>query len=173
MTPDPDNGSQTASHSPVGSERIRGHDAPPGWRMAGRAALAIVVLWGGIIVTAAIEQRLPDDQMWLGHATVHVWTAIIAGLIATVALRLSRCGPTGVLTALVRITAIVATVTSVSAALEVAGAYPTLRRYHDLVDTIGEPAGWLLLGALLAVVGVGLLNTRHSPGVQPESRDSA
>lgn len=109
--------------------------------------------------------------MWFGHAAVHVWTASVAGLVAAASLRISSRHPTRVLTALLRITAVVATVTSVSAALEVVGAYPTLRRYHDLIDTVAEPAGWFLLGTLLAVVAAGLRTARLGSRRIPQLAD--
>lgn len=160
MTPNPDGSSPTTSPDLTRSAPPSGHEAIAGQRIAARAALAIAVLWGGILIIAAVERRLPEDQMWFGHAAVHVWTAIVAGIVAAVALRISRRHPTRVLAALLRITVGVAAVTSVSAALEVVGAYPTLRRYHDLIDTVAEPAGWLLLGTLLAVAAAGLRTAR-------------
>ncbi|TVR17998.1 MAG: hypothetical protein EA387_15560 [Nitriliruptor sp.] len=52
--------------------------------LAGLAATAIVVLWGGILSIAAIERRLPDPHQWYGHAAVHLWTAAITLSIAWV-----------------------------------------------------------------------------------------
>lgn len=171
MTPSPDDSSQTTGTEPTRSARTPRDQAITSQRIAARAALAIAVLWGGILVIAAVERRLPEDQMWFGHAAVHLWTATVAGFIAAVALQISRRDSTRILTALLRITVGVAAVTSVSAALEVVGAYPTLRHYHDLVDTVAEPVGWVLLGVLLAVAIAGLRAARLGSRRIPQLAD--
>jgi hypothetical protein len=125
-------------------------------RLAGLAASAIVVLWGGVLVIAAIERRLPDAQQWYGHAAVHLWTAAIAWAIAWVGfitLRDHRL-PTRALRWSVAAVVAVASFTSVANVLDAVGAYPSLRTFHDRVNAVAAPAGWLLLLVLLVLVVV-------------------
>jgi hypothetical protein len=123
-------------------------------RLAGLAAGAIAVLWGGILVIAAIERRLPDAQQWYGHAAVHLWTVAIAltiALVGSTALRRDQV-PAGWLWRLVRVVVAVASIVAVASALDAVGAYPTLRAFHDRVNAVAAPAGWLLLASLIALV---------------------
>jgi hypothetical protein len=123
-------------------------------RLAGLAAGAIAVLWGGILVIAAIERRLPDAQQWYGHAAVHLWPVAIAltiALVGSTALRRDQV-PAGWLWRLVRVVVAVASIVAVASALDAVGAYPTLRAFHDRVNAVAAPAGWLLLASLIALV---------------------
>jgi hypothetical protein len=123
-------------------------------RLAGLATGAIAVLWGGILVIAAIERRLPDAQQWYGHAAVHLWTVAIAltiALVGSTALRRDQV-PAGWLWRLVRVVVAVASIVAVASALDAVGAYPTLRAFHDRVNAVAAPAGWLLLASLIALV---------------------
>jgi hypothetical protein len=123
-------------------------------RLAGLAAGAIAVLWGGILVIGAIERRLPEAQQWYGHAAVHLWTVAVALTIALVgysALRQAQV-PTGSLRRLVAAVVIIASIVTVASALDAIGAYPTLRAFHDRVNAVAAPAGWVLLAGLLLLV---------------------
>lgn len=123
-------------------------------RMAGLAAGAIAVLWGGILVIAAIERRLPDAHQWYGHAAVHLWTVAVALTIALVgysALRGDQA-PTASLRRLVGAVVLIASIVTVASALDAIGAYPTLRSFHDRVNAVAAPAGWVLLAGLILVV---------------------
>jgi hypothetical protein len=125
-------------------------------RLAGLGAAAIVVLWGGILVVAAIERRLPDAQQWYGHAAVHLWTVVVALTVALVgftALR-GRQVPRGALRWLVGATVAISSIVTVASALDAIGAYPTLRAFHDRVNAVAAPAGWMLLACLIALVVV-------------------
>jgi hypothetical protein len=125
-------------------------------RLAGLAASAIVVLWGGVLVIAAIERRLPDAQQWYGHAAVHLWTVAIAWAIAWVGfitLRDHRL-PARALRWLVAAVVAVASFTSVANLLDAVGAHPSLRTFHDHVNAVAAPAGWLLLLMLLVLLVV-------------------
>ena len=125
-------------------------------RLAGRAAGAIVVLWGGILAIAAIERRLPDAHQWYGHAAVHLWTATIALSIAWVGFAALRDHqvPHGSLRRLVAAVVAVASFVTVANMLDAVGAYPSLRTFHDRVNAVAAPAGWVLLIALLVLVVV-------------------
>jgi hypothetical protein len=125
-------------------------------RLAGLAAAAIVVLWGGILVIAAIERRLPDAQQWYGHAAVHVWTVGVALAIALVAFSALRDNqvPSATLRWLVGAIIPTAWIVVIAGALDAVGAYPTLRAFHDRVNAVAAPAGWVLLAELLTLVVV-------------------
>jgi membrane protease YdiL (CAAX protease family) len=142
-------------------------------RLAGLALGAIVALWGGILVIAAIERRLPDAQQWYGHAAVHLWTVAVALAIAWVgfaALR-DRRVPSGSLRRLLGAVVMIASIVAVASALDAVGAYPTLRAFHDRVNAVAAPAGWVLLAGLILLVVVASateLATRHR---EPSDRD--
>jgi hypothetical protein len=104
-----------------------------GARIARAATLAIVVLWGGILVIAQIEARLPEAHQWLGHLTVHLWTATVAAGIAIGARRAlrDRVVPPGPLASLVAVTVVHAASTSVMNLLDGIGALPGHRALHD------------------------------------------
>jgi hypothetical protein len=123
-------------------------------RLAGLAAGAIAVLWGGILVIAAIERRLPDAQQWYGHAAVHLWTVAVALTIASVGFTALRGDqvPTGWLRRLVGVVVTIASIVAVTSALDAVGAYPTLRAFHDRVNAVAAPAGWVLLASLISLV---------------------
>jgi hypothetical protein len=142
-------------------------------RVAGLAAGAIAVLWGGILVIAAIERRLSDAQQWYGHATVHLWTVAAAATIATVGLTALRDGriPTRPLRRLVGATAAIATVVAVASALDAVGAYPTLRAFHDRVNAVAAPAGWVLLASLVTLVVVGAVGERRAEARDRDGHD--
>lgn len=125
-------------------------------RLAGLAAGAIVVLWGGILVIAAIERRLPEAQQWYGHAAVHIWTvaaALTIALVGFTALRDQQV-PTGSLRRLVAAVVAISSIVTVASILDAIGAYPTLRAFHDRVNTVAAPAGWVLLAGLIGLVVV-------------------
>jgi hypothetical protein len=129
-----------------------------GGRVAGAATLAIVALWGGILVIATIERRLPDPQQWYGHAAVHLWTSGNAAIIAAAGwngLRSQRV-PEGLLRPLVGAGTALATIAAVAGILDAIGAHPTLRGFHDRVNAVAAPTGWLLLASLVAILLVGL-----------------
>jgi hypothetical protein len=123
-------------------------------RLAGLAAGAIVVLWGGILVLAAIERRLPEAQQWYVHAAVHVWTAAVALTIALVGLAALRGHqpPTGTLQRSVGAVVTIASIVTVAGFLDAIGAYPTLRAFHDRVNAVAAPLGWVLLASLIVLV---------------------
>ena len=135
-------------------------------RLAGLALEAIALLWGGILVIAAIERRLPDAQQWYGHAAVHLWTAAVALTIALVGLDMLRGDrvPTRSLRQLVGAVVMIASIVTVASALDAVGAYPTLRAFHDRVNAVAAPAGWALLAGLILLVVVASateLGSRH------------
>lgn len=141
-------------------------------RLAGLAAAAIVVLWGGILAIAAIERRLPDAQQWYGHAAVHLWTAAIALSIAWVGLVALRGHqvPVGSLRRLVAAVVAIASLVTVANVLDAVGAYPSLRTFHDRVNAVAAPAGWvLLIGLVVLVVVASATVLRASP--VPPARD--
>jgi hypothetical protein len=125
-------------------------------RLAGLAAGAIVVLWGGILVIAAIERRLPEARQWYGHAAVHLWTVAAALTIAVVGYRALRGHqvPSGALQRLVAAIVAIAAIVTLASALDAIGAYPTLRAFHDRVNAVAAPAGWVLLAGLITLVVV-------------------
>ena len=135
-------------------------------QLAGLALGAIAVLWGGILVIAAVERRLSDAQQWYGHAAVHLWTVAVTLTIALVgfaALRDDRV-PTGSLRRLLGAVVVIASIVTVASALDAVGAYPTLRAFHDRVNAVAAPAGWVLLAALSLLVVVASateLGARH------------
>jgi hypothetical protein len=133
----------------------------PRW-VAALSAAMIVLLWGGILVIAAIERRLPTDVQWMGHVTVHVWTAANASVIAAAAFRGLRRGwvPGGPLPMLVRAAGVLAIVAVVAGLLDAVGAYPPASAIHDPVNAVAAPVGWMLLLSLALVTLVGLA-TRH------------
>ena len=125
-------------------------------RLAGLAAAAIIVLWGGILAIAAIERRLPDTQQWYGHAAVHLWTAAIALTIAWMGFAALRGHQVsiGSLRRLVAAVVAIASFVTVANVLDAVGAYPSLRTFHDRVNAVAAPAGWVLLFSLLVLVVV-------------------
>jgi hypothetical protein len=127
----------------------------------------IVLLWGGILVIAAIERRLPGGAQWMGHAAVHVWTAANASVIAAAVFRALRRQwvPTGPLPMLLRATGVLAAVAVVTGLLDAVGAYPPASAIHDPVNAVAAPVGWLLLLTLALVTVVGLA-TRHDGAVE-------
>jgi hypothetical protein len=128
-------------------------------RLAALAAAAIVVLWGGILVIAAVERRLPADSQWIGHVIVHLWTAGTAAVIAGVVFTAWRGGriPPGVMRPVVGLSGVLAAIAVVTGLLDAVGAYPSLRAFHDAVNAVAAPLGWLLLANLLLVVAGGLV----------------
>jgi hypothetical protein len=143
-------------------------------RLAGLALGAIAVLWGGILVIAAIERRLPDAQQWYGHAAVHLWTVAVALTIVLAgyaALRGDQM-PTGSLRRLLGAVVLIASIVTVASALDAVGAYPTLRDFHDRVNAVAAPAGWVLLAGLILLVVVASateLGARHREGDDREA----
>jgi hypothetical protein len=135
-------------------------------RLAGLALGAIAVLWGGILLIAAIERRLPDAQQWYGHVGVHLWTVAVTLTITLVgfgALRGDRV-PTRSLRRLLGAVVMIASVWTVASALDAVGAYPTLRAFHDRVNAVAAPTGWVLLAGLILLVVVAStteLGARH------------
>lgn len=132
-----------------------------GRRLSGYAAGAIMLIWGGILVIAQIEQGLPVDRQWWGHAFVHLWTATLAVAIAVVAVRLLRAGrvQSGPLRWATGTTAVLAAGTAVGGYLDAVGAYPTMRAFHDVVTLVAAPVQWLLLASLVGVVIIGVVTT--------------
>jgi hypothetical protein len=126
---------------------------------AGVAAASIVLLWGAIPLIVALEQRLAAEFQWLGHAAFHVWTATTAGVLCAVAFRAVRSHriPPGLLRAVVTAATVVAGVVAATNALEAIAAHPSLRAVHDLLNTVGAPAGWILLAMLVATVIVAVV----------------
>jgi hypothetical protein len=140
-----------------------------GRRLAGAAAMAVTTVWGGILVIAPIERRLPDAQQWYGHAAVHLWT--MAG-----ALVIARAGATWLrddrvedrpLRVLLGTTTVLAVVAAIAGLLDAVGAYPTLRVFHDVVNAVAAPTGWLLLGSLVAIVVAGLTEPLRATSARP------
>jgi hypothetical protein len=142
-------------------------------RVAGLAAGAIVVLWGGILVIAAIERRLPDAQQWYGHLTVHLWTAAAAATIATIGFAAlhDRRIPARPLRRLVGATAAIASFVAIAGVLDAVGAYPTLRAFHDRVNAVAAPAGWVLLASLVTLVIVGSVIERRAEARDEDGHD--
>lgn len=136
-----------------------------GSRVAGFAASAIVTLWGGILVIAAIERRLPEPQRWLGHAAVHIWTVIISAVICMAAVGALRAGrlQAGPLRPLVGTAAVLAGIAVIAGGLDAVGAYPAFRSFHDAVNTVAAPTGWTLLVVLVVTVVAGLADRRPAP----------
>ena len=132
--------------------------------MSRRAATAIAVVWGGILAIAQTEQRLAPEVRWWGHAFVHLWVAVWTTVIAMAAARVLRAGgvPGRTLGIAVGTAFVLSTTAAVANLLEIVGAYPTLRAFHDAVNRVGAPAGWLLLANLVVIVLLG----RHRPGGQ-------
>jgi divalent metal cation (Fe/Co/Zn/Cd) transporter len=140
-------------------------------RLAGLAAGAIVVLWGGVLVIAAIERRLPEAQQWYGHAAVHLWTVAGAFTIALMGYRALRGHRvrSGTLRRLVAAIVAIAAVVTLASALDAIGAYPTLRAF-DRVNAVAAPAGWVLLAGLITLVVVASateLGRRRAPDTPP------
>jgi hypothetical protein len=52
-------------------------------------------------------------------------------------------------------TLVLSTAAAVANLLEIVGAYPTLRTFHDAVNRVGAPVGWLLLANLILIVVLG------------------
>lgn len=135
-------------------------------RLAGLALGAIAVLWGGILVIAAMERRLPDAQQWYGHVAFHLWTVAVTLTIALVwysALRGDRV-PTRSLRRLLGAVVMIASIWTVASALDAVGAYPPLRAFHDRVNAVAAPTGWVLLAGLILLVVVASateLGARH------------
>jgi hypothetical protein len=138
-----------------------------------RAAAVIVALWGGILLIAQVEQMLPPEIRWWGHAFVHLWTATWTAIVVVAAVRLMRTAAIGqrVLQAAVWLTALLASVAAVTGALEVVGAYPDFRPFHDAVNTVAAPVGWLLLGSLTTVMVLTLIPF-DDPGDRPGITDA-
>lgn len=125
------------------------------------AAGAILLIWGGVLLLAAVERGLPPDQRWMGHAAVHVWVAAGAALVAVVALRAARGSARDepLLRPLLLIVVGIAAVVVPASLLDAVGAYPTLRSFHDAVNAVAAPAGWALLASLAVLTVVGLAPT--------------
>jgi hypothetical protein len=136
---------------------VTGRSQPLRTSLSLLAAIAIALVWGGILVIAQIEQRLAPEMRWWGHAFVHLWTATWAAVIAVMAARALRLGPAsrGALRVLAVTALVLATITTVTNLLEIVGAYPTLRAFHDAVNRVGAPVGWLLLANLIVIVMLG------------------
>jgi hypothetical protein len=126
------------------------------------ATTAIAVVWGGILVIAQVEQLLAPELRWWGHAFVHLWTAAWTTIIAVTATRVLRSGRAvgGALRPVVLTACLLAATAAVTNLLEVVGTYPTLRAFHDAVNRVGAPVGWLLLAHLILIVRLG----RHKHG---------
>jgi hypothetical protein len=60
----------------------------------------------------------------------------------------------GSLRRLIAATVAIASTVTVASALDAVGAYPTLRAFHDRVNAVAAPAGWVLLAGLIALVVV-------------------
>lgn len=121
------------------------------------AVAAIAVVWGGILAIAQFEQLLAPEVRWWGHAFVHLWIAAWTPVIAVTAARLMRSGrASGRALRIAVVTALVlSTAAAVANLLEIVGAYPTLRTFHDAVNRVGAPVGWLLLANLILIVVLG------------------
>jgi hypothetical protein len=121
------------------------------------AVTAIVVVWGGVLVIAQVETWLAPEMRWWGHAFVHLWTALWATVIAVTAARAQRSrrvvgGSLGLVVATATVLAGTAAVTNL---LEMVGAHPASRAFHDAVHRVGAPVGWLLLANLIVIVLLG------------------
>lgn len=118
------------------------------------AATAIVLLWGGVLVIAQVERSLPPELRWWGHAFVHLWTAAWATAIAVRATRVRRSHRSagGALGPMLVAATVLAATATVANLLEMVGAHPSLRAFHDAVHRVGAPVGWLLLASLLLIV---------------------
>ena len=135
----------------------RGPARPPGRPPRSPSLLAttaIAVVWGGILVIAQVEQLLAPELRWWGHAIVHLWTAAWTTVIAVTATRVLRSGRTvgGALRPVVLTVCLLAATAAVTNLLEIVGAYPTFRAFHDAVNRVGAPVGWLLLANLILIV---------------------
>jgi hypothetical protein len=138
----------------------RGPARPPGRQPRSPswlATTAIAVVWGGILVIAQVEQLLAPELRWWGHAFVHLWTAAWTTVIAVTATRVLRSGRAGgrALRPLVLTAGLLAASAAATNLLEIVGAYPTLRAFHDAVNRVGAPVGWLLLANLILIVRFG------------------
>ena len=131
--------------------------AVPGTVCAGIAVGAIALLWGAIPVIVALEQRLPSEARWLGHAAFHVWTASISSALCVGAVRALRAQRVEgrLLRPVVIAATIAAGVVAVTNTIEAVAAYPSLRAVHDAINMLGAPAGWVLLALLVAIIVVG------------------
>jgi hypothetical protein len=118
------------------------------------ATTAIAVVWGGILVIAQVEQLLAPELRWWGHAFVHLWTAAWTTVIAVTATRVLRSARAaeGALRPVMLTACLLAATAAATNLLEIMGAYPTLRAFHDAVNRVGAPVGWLLLGNLILIV---------------------
>jgi hypothetical protein len=118
------------------------------------ATTAIAVVWGGILVIAQVEQLLAPELRWWGHAFVHLWTAAWTTVIAVTATRVLRSARAaeGALRPVVLTACLLAATAAATNLLEIVGAYPTLRAFHDAVNRVGAPVGWLLLANLILIV---------------------
>ncbi len=118
------------------------------------AAIAITVIWGGILVIARLEQLLAPELRWWGHAFVHLWVGTWAATVAVTAIRVRRSGREAdpAVRAAVTMAALLGALAAITNLLELVGVHPTLREFHDAVNRIGAPLGWLLLGNLVVAV---------------------
>ena len=112
------------------------------------------MVWGGILVIAQVEQVLAPELRWWGHAFVHLWTAVWTTVIAVTATRVLRSDRAGggALRPVVLTACLLAATAAATNLLEIVGAYPTLRAFHDAVNRVGAPVGWLLLANLILIV---------------------
>jgi hypothetical protein len=140
--------------SDPGSARRRDGDPTSPSRLA---ATAIVAVWGGILVIAQVERTLAPEMRWWGHAFVHLWTALWATVIALTAIRVLRSSRAvgRALDLVVATATVLATTAAVTNLLEMVGAHPALRAFHDAVHRVGAPVGWLLLSNLIVIVLLG------------------
>jgi hypothetical protein len=146
----------TAERQPVDRGRARRLGRrPPSLSLL--AATAIAVVWGGILAISQVEQLLAPELRWWGHAFVHLWIAAWTTVIAVTAVRVLRSGrASGRALRIAMVTAVVlATGAAVANLLEIVGAYPTLRAFHDTVNRVGAPVGWFLLANLILIVVLG------------------
>jgi hypothetical protein len=141
-----------------------------GRRMAVAAVGAIVAIWGGALVIGALEQRMPAPSQWLGHAGFHVWTAIVAAAVAIGARSAIRADGVSSRTRPVLVVAVaVGAFAAVTSLLDAVGAYPTLRAFHDAVNTVARPALWLLTTILVLVALVGVLPVTNGATPVPKT----
>jgi hypothetical protein len=150
----------------VSTVRIKA--ALPGKVCAGIAVGAIALLWGAIPIIIALEQRLPSETRWLGHAAFHVWTASISSVLCVGAVRALRARR--VEGRLLRPVLIAATIAAVTNALEAVAAHPSLRALHDAFNTLGAPASVVLLALLVAIIVIGVA-ARPEGGQRASGRD--
>ena len=136
-----------------------GHDPSPGSgpkpaSLGLLATIAITATWGGILVIARFEQLLAPELRWWGHAFVHLWVGFWAGTVAVTAIRARRSarGADRALRAAVTVAALLGAGAAITNLLELVGAHPTLREFHDAVNRVGAPLGWLLLGNLIVIL---------------------